>query len=385
VIDQAGPARRHRPENIVTQISDLIGHTPLFELCRTESGTRLLLKLEQLNPTGSTKVRMAERMISEGERSGRLRPGGRIVEPTSGNTGLALALLAIERGYRFTAVVDRHACAEKLRAMAALDAELIYVDGENTGGPRTIERRRVARELAEAEGAYWPDQHNNPGNRAGYAGLARELLVDLDGDVDYLISAIGTGGSLCGTAAELRRLGSSVVTVGVEPAGSIIFGGSGGKYWQTGSGSPQGFPVGTNVDFSVLDQGVQVADVEAFACARVLARRTGLMVGGSTGAAVHEALGRLAGLPAGSTVVTMVSDAGEKYLDTVFHDDWLRERDLLDPGAEHRIDHILALFSRPRGTAADLGAGLGSQPPAIDGVIVSAAAGRRAVPAVAPA
>lgn len=367
VNDQAGPAKRARPENIVTQISELIGHTPLFELCRTESGTRLLLKLEQLNPTGSTKVRMAERMIAEGELSGLLRPGGRIVEPTSGNTGQALALLAIERGYRFTAVVDRHACAEKLRAMAALDAELIYVSGENTVGPRTIERRKLAQELAENEGAYWPDQHNNPGNRAGYAGLARELLDDLAGDVDYLISAIGTGGSLCGTAAELRRLGSSVVTVGVEPAGSIIFGGGGGKYWQTGSGSPEGFPVGTNVDFSVLDQGVQVGDVEAFACARVLARRTGLMVGGSTGAAVHEALGRLAALPAGSTVVTMVADAGEKYLDTVFHEDWLRERDLLDPGAEHRIDHILALFSRPRRATAGLRTGPVTPTATVDG------------------
>jgi cystathionine beta-synthase len=341
-----------RPDNVVTRASELIGRTPLFELCRTAAGTRLLLKLEHLNPTGSTKVRMAERMITEAERDGRLRPGGHIVEPTSGNTGLALALLAVERGYRFTAVVDRHACAEKLRAMAALGAELVFVGGENTGGPRTIERRRVAGELARTEGAYWPDQHNNPGNAGGYVGLAHELLADLAGDVDYLVSAIGTGGSLCGTAAELRRLGSRVVTVGVEPAGSIIFGGPGGRYWQTGSGSPPGFPVGTNVDFSVLDQGVRVGDVEAFACARVLARRTGLMVGGSTGAAVHEALGRLAGLPAGATVVTLVSDAGEKYLDTVFHDDWLRERGLLDAGAEHRIDHVLALFSRPRNPPA---------------------------------
>lgn len=332
----------------MTSASELIGHTPLFELCRASGGTRLLLKLEQLNPTGSTKVRMAERMIQEGERSGRLRAGGHIVEPTSGNTGLALALLAIERGYRFTAVVDRHACAEKLRAMAALGAELIYVGAEHTDGPRTIERRRAAQRLAEVERAYWPDQHNNPGNRAGYAGLAHELLADLADDVDYLISAVGTGGSLCGTATELRRMGSSVVTVGVEPVGSIIFGGRGGPYRQTGSGSPVGFPVGRNVDYGVLDHGVAVGDVEAFACARVLARRTGLMVGGSTGAAVHEALGRLAGLPPGSTVVTLVCDAGEKYLDTVFNDDWMREHGLLDPAAEHRIDHVLALFSRPR-------------------------------------
>lgn len=138
-------------ENVVTRASELIGHTPLFELCSTESGTRLLLKLEQFNPTGSTKVRMAEQMIKDAERRGQLRPGGHIIEPTSGNTGLGLALMAIERGYRFTAVVDRHASADKLRAMEAMGAKLVYVGGDSTDGPSTVERRRVARELAAAE------------------------------------------------------------------------------------------------------------------------------------------------------------------------------------------------------------------------------------------
>lgn len=327
----------HPLENIATRASELIGHTPLFELCSTESGTRLLLKLEQFNPTGSTKVRMAEQMITNAELCGRLRPGGHIIEPTSGNTGLGLALVAIERGYRFTAVVDHHACTDKLRAMAAMGAELVYVGEDSTNGPNTVERRRVARELAAVEeGACLLDQHNNPGNCEGYRELAHELLADIFGDVDYLISAIGTGGSLCGTAKELRRLGSGVVTIGVEPAGSTIFGAPGGRYWQTGSGSPEGFPIGTNVDFSVIDNGVQVTDVDAFAAARVVTRHTGLMIGGTAGGAVHIALQRLATLPAGSTVVTLVCDAGEKYLDTIFNDDWMREGDLLDPAAEQQ-------------------------------------------------
>jgi cystathionine beta-synthase len=331
-----------RLENIVTRVSELIGHTPLFELCSTESGSRLLLKLEQFNPTGSAKVRMAEQMITNAELRGQLRPGGHIIEPTSGNTGLGLALVAIERGYRFTAVVDHHASIDKLRVMAAMGAELVYVGGDNTSGPRTVERRKVANELAAAEvGAYRPDQHNNPGNGEGYCELAHELLADIFGDVDYLVSAVGTGGSLCGTARELRKLGSGVRTVGVEPAGSIIFGGPGGKYWQSGSGSPEGFPIGSNVDFSLIDEGVQVTDVEAFAAARVVTRRTGLMIGGSAGGAVHVALGRLATLPAGSTVVTLVCDAGEKYLGTVFDDDWMRERNLLDPVAERRVEQLL--------------------------------------------
>lgn len=335
-------------ENIVTDASALIGRTPLFELCSTETGTRLLLKLEQFNPTGSAKVRMAEQMINNAEHCGQLRPGGHIIEPTSGNTGLGLALVAIERGYRFTAVVDHHASKDKLRAMEAMGAELVYVGEDSTDGPSSVERRKVARELAAAEkGACRLDQHNNPGNSEGYRKLAHELLADIFGDVDYLISAIGTGGSLCGTAKELRKLGSGVEAIGVEPAGSIIFGAPGGNYWQTGSGSPEGFPVGSNVDFSVIDDGVQISDVDAFAAARVVTRHTGLMIGGSAGGALHLALQRLATLPADSTVVTLVCDAGEKYLDTVFDDGWMRERDLLDPMAEQQVQNLLLGHGMP--------------------------------------
>jgi cystathionine beta-synthase len=329
-------------ENVVYRVSQLIGRTPLFELCHSDVGSRLLLKLEQFNPTGSAKVRMAEQMVTDAELSGQLPPGGHIIEPTSGNTGLGLALIAIERGYRFTAVVDHHASKDKLRAMAALGVELLYVGGTGANGPQSVERRERAAELAAAEeGAFRPDQHNNPGNPEGYRGLAHELLSDLFGGVDYLISAIGTGGALCGTTKELRRLGCQVVAVGVEPAGSIIFDAPAGKYWQTGSGSPQGFPVGSNVDYSAIDEGVQVPDVDAFATARVIARRTGLLIGGSAGGAINVALKRLAALPAGSTVVTLVCDAGEKYLDTIFNDDWMRERELLDLAAQWEVQQLL--------------------------------------------
>ena len=334
------------PENVVYHVSQLIGRTPLFELCRTDTGSRLLLKLEQFNPTGSAKVRMAEQMMIDAELSGQLRPGGHVIEPTSGNTGLGLALAAIERGYRFTAVVDHHASKDKLRAMAALGAKLHYVADSPTGGVQSVERRKRAAELAAADpDSFRPDQHNNPGNTEGYRGLAHELLQDLYGDVDCLISAIGTGGSLCGTAKELRRLGSQVTTVGVEPAGSIIFGGAPAKYWQTGSGSPQGFPVGSNVDYSAIDQGIQVSDADAFATARMVARRTGLMIGGSAGGAICVALRQLAALPAKSTVVTLVCDAGEKYLDTVFDDEWMRERGLLDPATDRAVEQLLDSYA----------------------------------------
>lgn len=339
----------------MSRVSELVGHTPLFELCSTASGSRLLLKLEQFNPTGSAKVRMAEQMLVNAERSGQLRPGGHIIEPTSGNTGLGLALMAAERGYRLTTVVDHHASKDKLAAMGAMGAELHYVDdGDSAGGPRTLERKRRATELADSEeGAYRPDQHNNEGNFEGYRGLARELLSDLFGDVDYLISSVGTGGSLCGTTSELRGLGSRVQTVGVEPLGSAIFGGPTGKYWQTGGGNPEGFPLGSNIDFSLIDEGVQATDVEAFATARAVARRTGLMIGGTAGGAVSVALKRLDSLRPGSTVVTLVCDAGEKYLDTIYDEEWMRERDLLDPAAEQQVDQMLESYNRARTPTTD--------------------------------
>lgn len=334
----------NRPvERITTAASDLIGDTPLLEVARTGSGSRLLLKLEQFNPTGSCKVRMAREMILAAERDGKLKPGGHIVEPTSGNTGSGLALVAIERGYRFTAVVDTHASRDKLRSMQAMGAHLVFVESRN-GGPSTVARRKVAGEIAETTGAFWPDQHYNPNNNKGYAGLAAELIRDVGSDIDYLLGAVGTGGTLCGTVKELRRLGSRVVSIGVEPAGSIIFGGPPGKYWQTGAGAPGGFTVGTNVDYSLIDEGLTVDDVDAFTAARVVARRTGVLIGGTAGAAMHIALKRLALVEPNSTMIVLVCDAGEKYLDSFYDDDWLRERHLLNEVAHQRVNRLFEAY-----------------------------------------
>lgn len=340
-------------ENVVRTASELIGATPLLELVRTGTGTRILLKLEQFNPTGSAKVRMAREMVLQAERSGELRPGGHIVEPTSGNTGTGLALIALERGYTFTAVVDDHAAKDKLRAMKAMGAQLVSVTSDACGGPSTVERRRIADEIAARTGAYRPDQHNNPHNNAGYRDLAAELLTDINTDVDYLVGAVGTGGSLCGTVEELRRLGSRVRAIGVEPVGSIIFGGPGGGYWQTGAGSPAGFPVGGNVKYDAIDEDCRVGDIDAFATAHVVARRTGILVGGTGGAAIHVALRRLVHVPPASTVVVLVCDAGEKYLDTVYDEGWLHERGLCDRAARQRITRLLHAYDESVRLAAD--------------------------------
>ncbi|MGK5731727.1 cysteine synthase family protein [Streptomyces sp. URMC 124] len=326
---------------VVSRVSDLIGGTPLFELCRADNGSRLLLKLEMYNPTGTAKIRMARQMVLDAEARGELRPGGRIIESTSGNTGLGLAVIAAERGYAFTAVVDHHACSDKLRAMKALGTELVYVAGDGTEELATAAREELAEEMARGrDNTVFTEQHNNPSNGVGYHRVAHELHQALGGRVDVLVGAVGTGGSLCGTARELRKLVPGVRIVGVEPKGSIAFGGPAHDYYQSGTGTPEGAEIGALVDFDLIDEGVKVGDVEAFATARAVAR-TGLLIGGSAGGVVHEALTRLPSLPPGTTMVALVNDGGEKYMDTVFDDAWMNARNLTDPALEREIDEAL--------------------------------------------
>ncbi|MEU9409954.1 cysteine synthase family protein [Streptomyces sp. NPDC048281] len=331
----------YRPP-VVRQVSELIGATPLFELCHTTGGSRLLLKLEQFNPTGTAKIRMARQMVVDAEERGLLRPGGRIIESTSGNTGLGLAVVAAERGYTFTAVVDHHAAADKLRAMKALGAELVYVAQEGDEELATAAREELAEKMAaDSDNAYFTEQHNNPANGVGYHPVAREIDKALDGRIDELIGAVGTGGGLFGTGRVLRETVPGVRIVGVEPKGSIAFGPPAHDYYQSGTGTPEGATIGAMVDYGLLDEGVKVGDVEAFATARVVARRVGLLVGGSAGGVVYEALRRLSAQPPGTTTVALVNDGGEKYMDTVFDDDWMTARGLLDAQVERDVDELL--------------------------------------------
>lgn len=337
-------------------VCGMIGNTPLLELCTTGTGSRLLLKMESFNPTGSTKVRMALEMVRGAERDGKLRPGGRIVEPTSGNTGLGLAIVASQRGYRFTAVVDHHAAKDKLDAMAALGAELVFVGEKNSDGPSTNLRRAMAQHIVQEDpSAWWPDQHNNPENPAGYTGLATELTQQLPEGVDVLVAAVGTGGTLCGTTRCLQSLGCGVETIGVEPEGSIIFGGPAGSYKQSGAGAPAGFTVGCNVSHELIDHKLKVDDVKAFATARVLARHHGVMVGGTAGAAVYEGLRHLQDYPAHTTMVVIVCDAGEKYLDTIFNDSWMQTQQLHSELMERRV---MGMFEAYRDSHAIARAGV---------------------------
>lgn len=340
----------HRPP-VVNRISELIGYTPLFELARTGTGARLLLKLEMFNPTGSAKIRMARRMILDAEERGLLREGGHIIESTSGNTGLGLAVVAAERGYRFTAVVDHHAAADKLRGMKAMGTELVYVDagGDGDAGAElhTAAREELAEDMARGEdNTFFTEQHNNPSNAVGYYDVGREIAQALDNRVDFLIGAVGTGGGLCGTARELKNTVPHLNVIGVEPKGSIAFGPPAHDYYQSGTGTPEGATIGLLVDYDLIDEGAKVGDVEAFATARAVARHCGLLIGGSAGGVVHEALTRLPRLAPDTVMVAFINDGGEKYLDTVFNDDWMNARALLDPAIEAEIEETLTKLRR---------------------------------------
>ncbi|QZI70546.1 cysteine synthase family protein [Pseudomonas protegens] len=323
------------------QVSDLIGASPLLQLCETANGSQVLLKLEQFNPTGTAKIRMARQMIDEAEAQGLLQPGGWIVESTSGNTGLGLALIAAERGYRFTAVVDHHSSAEKLRGMQAFGAQLVRV-GCPEGGLATADRDATAERIAREQGAYWTQQHHNPANANGYRALAEELHDVLGERLDYLFGAVGTGGSLCGTARALKAYHQQLQVVGVEPAGSVIFGGPGGPYLQSGTGTPEGAEIGALIDYPLIDRGLKVTDAEAFETARYLARQHGLLVGGSAGGVIYHALRQAQDCPAQSVIVALVCDGGEKYLDTVFNDEWMDHHQLFDPEVRQHLACWLA-------------------------------------------
>jgi len=325
---------------IKTRVSDLIGGSPLLELPLAQGRGRVVLKLEQFNPTGTAKIRMARQMVDEAESQGALKPGGWIVESTSGNTGLGLALIAAERGYRFTAVVDHHSSIDKLRGMQAYGAELVRISGPD-GGLATADRDATAERIASEHGAYWTQQHNNPSNANGYRGLADELRHALGNHFHFLFGAVGTGGSLCGTGRVLKAHIPNMKIVGIEPEGSIIFGGDGAPYHQSGTGTPAGAEIGKLIDYDLIDEGIKVTDDQAFETARYLARNHGLLVGGSAGGVIYKALQRAQIVEPNTTIVVLVCDGGEKYLNTVFNDEWMTANGLCNQEVIREVQSIL--------------------------------------------
>lgn len=331
-------------------MAELIGNTPILEVPIPVRDSRLLLKIEKTNPGGSMKDRMARSMILAEIEAGRLKQGGTVVESSSGNTGIGLAIMAVEFGLRFIAVVDHHAAQDKIAIMRALGAEIRYVDGDFREDEVAVaERQRMAAEIAaRIPGAVFMNQSDNEANAAGYSGFVREVLDEV-GSVDAFVGCVGTGGSITGIARGLKAHNPRTRIIAVEPNGSIVFGRPGHPYYQSGTGVPVGDTVGLVLDYACIDLEVQVSDVQAFEAARWMARRTGLLVGGSTGGVIYKALEFIhSGYIGGKVLVAVaVADGGEKYLHTVFSETWLRQRNLLSPQVWKRLDHWLRSTDEP--------------------------------------
>lgn len=301
---------------VARTVEDLIGSTPLVELTALcdgdgEGNARVLGKLEAANPGGSAKDRVARAMVDAAEREGRLSPGGTIIEPTSGNTGVGLAMVAAARGYRLILTMPDTMSVERRALAAAYGAEVVLTPGAD-GMAGAVAR---AKELAAGTpNSIIAGQFDNPANpQAHYETTGPEIWADTDGTVDALVAGVGTGGTLCGSARYLKERNPGLLAVAVEPAESqVLAGGEAGPHGIQGIGA--NFVPG-NFDRGIVDEILPVTSDDALAMTRRLARELGLLVGISSGAAAAAAIA-VARRPelAGRTVVTVLPDTGERYL-----------------------------------------------------------------------
>ena len=299
--------------NVAHILTDLIGNTPLLALERYAPATRVLAKLESFNPLSSAKDRAALYMIRDAEDRGLLKPGGVIVEPTSGNTGVGLAYIAALRGYRLVLTMPETMSAERRSLLSALGVELVLTPGDQ-GMSGAIRR---AQELLETlPGAWMPGQFDNPANaQAHYETTGPELWEDSEGTLAALIAGVGTGGTLCGSSRYLKQQNSHVYVLAVEPQSSpVLSGGQPGPHGLQGIGA--GFVPG-NFHREVVDEICPVADDQAFAMVSLLSRTEGILTGPSGGAALYAAV-QLCRRPEfqAKHLAVILPDSGERYLST---------------------------------------------------------------------
>lgn len=300
-----------KANNVYDNILDMVGNTPLLRI-RNFDGlerVRLYAKLEFLNPGGSVKDRIGTYLLEAAEAAGKLPPGGVVIEPTAGNTGIGLALAARQKGYRVIVVVPEHFSQEKQALMAALGAEIVNTP-RSAGMAGAIER---AHELAaDMDGAFVPQQFANPANpQAHYETTGPEIFAQLDGQVDVFVAGVGSGGTFTGAARYLKEQRPQVRAVAVEPEGSILQGGEPGPHRTEGIGVEF---IPETLDTSLIDGVYTVDDDNAFAMVHELARREGLLVGSSSGAAFFAAYEEARKAPDGATVVTIFPDGSDRYL-----------------------------------------------------------------------
>ncbi len=311
-----------------------IGNTPLVELTHLDTGPcRLFVKLESQNPSGSIKDRIAVSMIDDAERRGLLRPGGRIVEATAGNTGLALAVVAARRGYALTLVIPDKMSREKIAHLKAMGAEVVLTRSDvGKGHPEYYQD--LAADLARATGAFYTDQFNNPANPAAHeATTGPEIWRQLDGKVDAVVAGVGSGGTLTGLGRYFARVSPQTEMVLADPQGSILADyvntghlGEAGSWLVEGIGEDFVPPVS---DLSLVRHAYTIPDGESFGTARIVLRKEGILVGSSSGTLIAAALRYCRARKTPGNVVTFVCDSGNKYLSKMYNDFWLEDQGLL--------------------------------------------------------